>query len=117
MTQSSDRQKELEQKRRHWGEHIRAWQDSGLSQIEYCRRNALSYHRFVYWRDKFAPKSPTTSVSIVEVPMSAVAAVSGRITRKAALKVCLGPDLGIDVLPGFDARTLQQIVIALRGIC
>ncbi|GEM_PF-3955840 len=29
-----------------WTRHISCWKESGLTQIEYCRQNNLSKHRF-----------------------------------------------------------------------
>lgn len=113
--QDSAHQQQLERKRKYWREQIINWQDSELSQIEYCRRHELVYHRFVYWREKFAPK-PAASFSIVEVPMSAIKLATERLPRPTPIRVCLDEDLGIDILPGFDPLTLQQIVIALRGL-
>lgn len=115
MPQNSTHRQELERKRQYWREHINTWQNSGLSQTEYCRRHELTYHQFVYWREKFAPK-PATAISIVEVPLPGVGYGVRHNCCPSALRVSLGQDIGIDVLPGFDAHTLQQIVIVLRGL-
>lgn len=37
----------------YWLQQIEAWQSSGQTQQAYCKTNALSYHRFGYWRRKF----------------------------------------------------------------
>ncbi len=109
------RQQELEQKRRDWNAHITSWQASRLSQTEYCRRHELKFHQFVYWRRKYIPKA-TDPISLVQVPAAAVARVAGYSLRSSALRVALAPDLCIEVSPGFDPPTLQQVVTTLRGI-
>jgi hypothetical protein len=109
------RQQELEQKRRDWNGHITRWQASRLSQTEYCRRHELKFHQFVYWRRKYIPKA-TAPISLVQVPAAAVARVAGYSSRSSALRVVLAPDLCIEVAPGFDPPTLQQVVTTLRGI-
>ena len=38
-------------KRRFWGAQLRAWQQSGLTQAEYCRRQGLDRRRFHFWKD------------------------------------------------------------------
>jgi hypothetical protein len=108
-------QQELEQKRRDWNAHITNWQASQLSQTEYCRRHELKFHQFVYWRRKYIPKA-TDPISLVQVPAAAVARVAGYSVRSSALRVALAPDLCIEVSPGFDPPTLQQVVTTLRGI-
>ena len=108
-------QRELEQKRHYWKTHIVSWQASGVSQAEYCRRHELKFHQFVYWRRKFAPK-PSTPLSLVQVPVATVARASGYFAQPAALRVSLASDVCIEVCPGFDPPTLQQVVAALRGL-
>lgn len=109
------RQQELAQKRRDWNIHITGWQTSRLSQTEYCQRHELKFHQFVYWRRKFAPK-PNPPLSLVQVPVAAVARASGYLLQQSTLRVSLAPDVCIEVSPGFDPATLQQVVKALRGL-
>ena len=41
------------QERAHfWDEKIIAWQTSGLSCQAFCQQNHLTYHQFLYWRQK-----------------------------------------------------------------
>ena len=115
MAQNNIGQQELEQKRRDWKAHITNWKASRLSQTEYCRRHELKFHQFVYWRRKFAPKPPA-AISLIQVPAAAVARVAGYGSGSPALRVALAPDLCIEVSPGFDQPTLQQLVAALRGL-
>ena len=113
--EDSIRQQELDQKRQFWKTHITNWQASLLSQTEYCRRHELKFHQFVYWRRKFAPKA-ATAISLIQVPTAAVARAASYCSQPPALRVALAPDLCIEVSPGFDPPTLQQVVTALRGI-
>jgi hypothetical protein len=113
--EDSLRQQELEQKRHYWKTHIASWQASRVSQTEYCRRHELKFHQFVYWRRKYIP-NPTASISLVQVPAAAVVRATGHYSQPAALRVALAPDVCIEVSPGFDPPTLQQVVTALRGI-
>jgi len=36
----------------YWQQQIDQWKNSGQSQAKFCQANELSYHRFVYWRQK-----------------------------------------------------------------
>ena len=113
--EDSARQQELDQKRHYWNTHITDWQANRLSQTEYCRRHELKFHQFVYWRRKFAPKR-AMPISLVQVPEPVVARAAGWGSRPSALRVALAADLCIEVSPGFDPPTLQQVVTALRGL-
>lgn len=37
----------------YWRQQVDNWKNSGHSQVKFCQANELSYHRFVYWRQKF----------------------------------------------------------------
>jgi hypothetical protein len=41
----------------YWQTHFKRWQESGLTQSDYCRQAELSRHRFKYWRRKLEPAS------------------------------------------------------------
>ena len=43
----SSRAEALEQKRTYWKQHIDQWQQTGLTQAEYCRRYNLKHHQLV----------------------------------------------------------------------
>ena len=51
----------------YWQQQVSIWKESGLSGDKFYKANDLSYHRFVYWRQKLgcstAPKktAPTAS--------------------------------------------------------
>jgi hypothetical protein len=49
-----------------WQKHIDAWRRSGLLQIEYCRRQNLSYGKFRKWKERLSNLSGT-SIKLVEV--------------------------------------------------
>jgi hypothetical protein len=44
----------------YWRQQVNSWKNSSQSQAKFCQANELSYHRFVYWRQKFE-RSPGSS--------------------------------------------------------
>ena len=40
------------EKAQFWQQHFAAWQTSGLSQAEYCKRHSLKVSNFAYWRTR-----------------------------------------------------------------
>jgi hypothetical protein len=44
-----------------YAQHIKDWQQSGLSQEKYCKSVNLSYPAFVYWRIKFLEQDKSSS--------------------------------------------------------
>jgi len=48
-----DYRQSLQKKRDFWKQQVLDWQESKLSQVEYCRRHTLSKTRFSYWCRRF----------------------------------------------------------------
>lgn len=44
-----------------YAQHIRDWQQSGISQEKYCKSVNVSYPAFVYWRVKFLEQDKSAS--------------------------------------------------------
>ena len=51
---NSAKESDAKEKRQFWEGHIQAWQQSGLTQAEYCRKNNLKNHRWWYWRKRIS---------------------------------------------------------------
>ncbi|MEZ9468040.1 hypothetical protein BCT04_16185 [Vibrio breoganii] len=47
----------------HWQHHIDAWQQTQLSQTQYCRSHQLDQSQFSYWKRKVLGASHTSTVS------------------------------------------------------
>ncbi|MEZ8968447.1 hypothetical protein BCT86_14585 [Vibrio breoganii] len=47
----------------HWQHHIDAWQQTQLSQAQYCRSHQLDQSQFSYWKRKVLGASHTSTVS------------------------------------------------------
>ena len=68
-----------EQRRRFWQQHVEGWQQSGLTQIAYCRRNDLNAHQFYRWRQRImaATETPVSflPVAIASTPQQSQPAI------------------------------------------
>jgi len=104
------RHEALEEKRRAWQQHIQSWRQSGLTQIGYCRRHDLKFHSFVYWRDKFIPKTATTASGFVEIP-TGLSALG--FARSSGLQLAVGQRYRIQVHRDFDPVALRQLLHVL----
>jgi hypothetical protein len=58
-----------EDKTQFWRDHVDAWQASGKTQRGYATQHGLSVARFVYWKNKFYPRS-TTKAAFVPVQIT-----------------------------------------------
>lgn len=97
-----------------WNLHIQEHNVSGLSVLEYCRRNKLNYQRFRYWRQKLL-KTPYNSkaqhLKFVEIKGSSpiISRVTQSIESPASLRLWFG-DYCIEVNENFSPSRLSEIV-------
>lgn len=95
-----------------WAEHIQQWQQSRLSGAAYCQQQGLTYHQFVYWKQKLlAP--PTANPHPRREPSSALVKVAPLPASGADIKLVLPSGLIIDGLHAGNlhlvARILEQL--------
>jgi hypothetical protein len=112
-----------------WAAHMRAQQDSGQSQVEYCRARGLDPKYFTLWkrrlREAGAPANTVETARLVPVVVRADRAVSpspvrpGKRSSEAAAIVVLrlslgnGISLSLEVATG-AIPTLVRELAALR---
>jgi hypothetical protein len=107
------RAEQLEKKRIYWKQHIDSWQETGLTQAEYCRRNNLKHHQLVYWKKRFFKTE--TDVSFVPLKLEDLLDIP-EASDHSALFLVINDYLKIEIRAGFDALLLRQLIVALRGL-
>ena len=107
------RAEQLEQKRSYWKQHIDAWQETGLTQVEYCRQHNLKHHQLVYWKKRFLRTE--TDVSFVPIKLEDFLDIPAP-SDSASLSLIVNNCFKIEIRPGFDAQLLRQLIFALRGL-
>lgn len=60
-----------QQRADYWREQITTWQASGLSGQIFCQQHQLTYHQFVYWRQKYRTPEDTISSGFAKVTATA----------------------------------------------
>ena len=69
------------------GAQLRAWQQSGLTQAEFCRRQGLNRHRFHCWKDLLERErlsEPVLAAAPVLPPVRFVPVTVGPSTARSA---------------------------------
>jgi hypothetical protein len=112
MVQTS-RAEQLEQKRSYWKQHIESWQETGLTQTEYCRRHNLKHHQLVYWKKQFLKTK--TDASFVALRFEDLQDMPAPLDC-AALCLVINNHFKVEIRPGFDAQLLRQLIFTLRGL-
>ena len=71
----------------YWRNHVTAWENLGLSGQGYCNEHQLTYHRFVYWRQKYRENVDSRPASKKNSGFTAV--VRSNASAKSGLTVVL----------------------------
>ena len=105
------REEKNRKKAEYWRLHIEGWRKSGLSQVDYCRSNDLSRHRFTYWKCKGDKKTKhTTFIPVLHKPSK----ITPIISNTAPLKVLIGDRYRIEIGDGFSSDTLSRLLHSLE---
>jgi hypothetical protein len=107
------RAEQLEQKRSYWKQHIDSWQETGLTQAEYCRRHNLKHYQLVYWKKRFLKTE--TGVSFVPLKLEDLLDIPTPQDR-ASLCLVVNNHFKIEIRAGFDPQLLRQLIFALQGL-
>ena len=108
------RTEQLEQKRSYWKQHIDSWQETGLTQAEYCRRHNLKHHQLVYWKKRFL----RTETDVTFVPLKLDDLLMDRPPQPDRQSLCLEINnrFKVEIRAGFDTQLLRQLIFALREL-
>lgn len=102
-------------KQEFWRQHIRQWEQSGLSQKAYCEDKALCLSVFGYWKRKFGRADKIVPRSPRFYPLAVTAPVVSAQVAAAGMYVQLKNDrFRIELKPGFSPELLRDIVLALE---
>jgi len=101
----------IRKKRRFWKHHIEGWQNSGLSQIDYCRQKNLIPHRFTYWKKKLSSANPS---DLSFVPVSIAPTHLSPVSHKLSSLVVVADRYRIEVDGDFSSDTLTKLLRTLR---
>lgn len=105
--QTSVPEANLRQKRKFWHAHVEAWENSNLSQAEYCRKQGLKAHRLGYWVNKKSGK-PDHPLALVEIPVQQMP-----VRNNAALKLTVDNHYQLEIADNFSSATLEQVLLTL----
>ncbi len=98
----------------YWQEQMTAWKASVLKQMQYCREHQLSKHAFVYWKLKLLGKDavPATLVRVSAHQLRHMHRGDG----SEQIWLVIGERYHVEVRPGFNAQTLQEILVVLERL-
>lgn len=98
-----------------WGELTAAWEASGLSQAEFCRRHRLSTRTFAWWRWRLRSRSSDDRGTAAEfLPVRVVARPADPPPGVGDFDLLVGRVV-LHVPVGFDEEALCRLLRALES--
>ena len=99
----------------YWQKQIESWEESKLTQTEYCRRNGFKISKFLYWKTKLR-KSQKSNLSFVQIPMQAINESNFSESNSSHIRIVIRGRFQVDIGPGFDPGTLQKLIYTLERL-
>ncbi|NCB40487.1 MAG: hypothetical protein EOM80_17135 [Erysipelotrichia bacterium] len=94
-----------------WNGHVKSWQNSGLTQKEYCYQNKISEKCFGYWLRKHRKVS-----SLQLIPVHIEPVVSSSSNQSSGLELKFANDARIEIARNFDSETFARVVRIIASL-
>lgn len=95
-----------------WKEHSEGWKFSGLTQVDYCAQQGISYQSFAYQHHRMTSKSQRSSVGFVEAKPEPVAISS----QAAGLQLMLPNGIRIGITNEVNSKLLKTVLSIAGGL-
>ncbi len=89
--------------------HIKSWQQSGITQVEYCRRHQITVKKLEYWLRK---SRKACALQFVPVPLTPEPPVRQTFSgfEPSGLAVNFGGSAQLEIGKNFDSDTLVRFM-------
>ncbi len=99
-----------------WMAQIKAWEKSGLTIREYCRRQGLPTSTFYDWKRRLLKKS-FDPINLVSLPERLIKGYGqGLEDFSCPIRIFIGRGYRVEVGEGFNELALKKVVSVLESI-
>ena len=103
------------QKKTYWQEHIQAWEQSGLSQADFCKARSLALSTFQYWRRKIGQGCNDSPRFYPLAIMPSIEALDK--SSPGILRVILGDRrFVLEIAEDFSEKALKKLIVILEQL-
>jgi len=92
------------QKEQYWYQHIKEWEQSGISKKAYCRQHNIVYDQFKWWYRKIQEKGIKNETGFI-----AIEKLSTRQDTAGKINIVIG-GIRIEVQSGVDEQVLKKVL-------
>ena len=124
MAQTQTISRSLDLKKRFWFKHIRRWQKTDVTQLQYCDKHNLSLAAFRWWRSRFLKdvdqkkphKSETVEVSPHFAEVSLPIKTEGQVTAYD-YEIALPNQVQLRLRHNCDPQVVSTLLSVLEAAC
>ena len=109
--QNNDQEKTPSQKIEFWKEQIRSWQQSGLSQSEYCKQHGIRSSQWFYWKKRC--RNAEAGLTLVPVKLSSL---TGFTRKQTVIRVITPNGFTIELDCDASLQSIPQLVRQVAAI-
>lgn len=102
-------------KEQYWQKQIESWEESKLTQAEYCRRNGFKTSKFLYWKSKLR-KSQRSNISFFQIPVQPTNENMFAESNVSHIRIIIRDRFQVEIGPAFDPGTLQKLIYTLERL-
>lgn len=93
--------------------HISSWQQSGLSQAEYCRHNRITEQSFGYWLRKLRNQN---NLELVPLRIKPEPSHPQHSPESAGICLILSEQITLELARDFDSETFARVIRILSSL-
>jgi transposase len=108
----------MTERARYWADVVSAWERSGLSQAEFCRRRGVKVASLAWWKRQLRKPSSELPKRRGRPAKASKQFVEVRLTGTSSVptyEVVLARGRSIRVLSQFDPQILSQLITAVES--
>lgn len=108
----------MTERAKHWSDLVAAWERSGLSQAEFCRRQGINSGTFAWWKRQLGPASGDAPKRRGRLAKAADRFVEVRLTNSPSMsgyEVVLPRGRSIRVPSPFDPQILSRLITTVES--
>jgi transposase-like protein len=109
--QNNDREKTPSEKIEFWQKQIRFWQESGLSQSDFCKQHGIRSSQWFYWKKRCRQTEP--GLTLVPVKLSSL---TGPSRKTAAIRVITPNGFTIELDCDSSLQSIPQLIREVAAI-
>lgn len=102
-----------------WTAAVQACERSGLTQQEFCKAQGLCPSTFRYWKKELSAKGavpPKPAQELVPVPVTIQPPSFPKAESSGSISLTVRDRYLLDIPDGFQAATLEQILLVLENV-